>query len=134
MTNKHGADVPGAVLVVSSLMLAVYTIVQASRYAWGSTHTLGLGALAVVLMLAFVARQARAATPLVPLRIFRSRAVTTANLVQAIIMLAGLSGTFFLGALYLQGVLGYGAIEVGLAFLPVALGIGALSLGVSAPA
>ena len=70
-------------------------------------------------------------TPLVPLRIFRSRNVTGANLVQ-ILMVAGLFGMFFLGALYLQGVLGYDAIETGLAFLPVSVGIGVLSLGFSA--
>jgi EmrB/QacA subfamily drug resistance transporter len=128
---EHGADAPGAVLLVSSLMLAVYTIVQASHHAWGSARTLGFGALAVLLMTGFVARQARTTTPLVPLRIFRSRIATAANLIQAMI-LAGLFGMFFLGALYLQSVLGYGAIEVGLAFLPVALGIAALSLGVSA--
>ena len=82
-------------------------------------------------MLGFITRQARAATPLMPLRILRSRTATAANLIQAM-MLAGLFGMFFLGALYLQGVLGYGAIEVGLAFLPVALGIAVLALGFSA--
>ena len=128
---RHGADAPGALLLVSSLMLTVYTIVQASRYAWGSAHTLCFGALAVLLMLGFLTRQARSTTPLMPLRIVRSRTATAANLIQAM-MLAGLFGMFFLGALYLQGVLGYGAIEVGLAFLPVALGIAVLALGFSA--
>ena len=127
----QGADAPGALLLVSSLMLAVYTIVEASHYAWASAHTLAFGTLAVLLMLGFVARQARAATPLMPLRILRSRTATAANLIQAM-MLAGLFGMFFLGALYLQGVLGYGAIAVGLAFLPVALGIAVLALGFSA--
>jgi EmrB/QacA subfamily drug resistance transporter len=128
---RHGADAPGALLLVSSLMLTVYTIVQASRYAWGSAHTLALGALAVLLMLGFLTRQARSTTPLMPLRIVRSRTATAANLIQAM-MLAGLFGMFFLGALYLQGVLGYSAIAVGLAFLPVALGIAVLALGFSA--
>ena len=127
----QGADAPGALLLVSSLMLAVYTIVQASHYAWGSAHTLGLGTLAVLLMLGFLTRQARAATPLMPLRIVRSRTASVANLVQAM-MLAGLFGMFFLGALYLQGVLHYGPIEVGLAFLPVALAIAVLALGFTA--
>jgi EmrB/QacA subfamily drug resistance transporter len=125
-----GADVPGAVLIVSALMLAVYTIVKASDYGWASARTLGLGALAIALLAAFVVREARARNPLVPLRIFRSRTVSGANLIQAF-MVAGLFGVFFLGALYLQRVLGYDAIEVGLAFLPVALGIGVLSLSVS---
>jgi EmrB/QacA subfamily drug resistance transporter len=128
---ERGADALGAVLLVSSLMLAVYTIVEAGHYGWGSAHTLGLGALALVLLGAFVARQARAASPLMPLRVFRSRTVTVANLMQ-ILMVAGLFGMFFLGALYLQRVLGYDAIEVGLAFLPVAIGIAALSLQLAA--
>jgi EmrB/QacA subfamily drug resistance transporter len=127
----QGADAPSALLLVSSLMLAVYTIVEASRYTWASAHTLGLGAVAVALMAAFVVRQARTANPLVPLRIFRSRTVTGANLVQ-MLMVAGMFGMFFLGALYMQRVLNYDAIEVGLAFLPVALGIATLSLGFSA--
>src|SRR5436305_1580072 len=126
-----GADAPGAVLLVSALMLAVYTIVEAGHYGWGSAHTLGFGAVAVILLAAFVGRQTRAATPLMPLRIFRSRTVTVANLIQAL-MVAGLFGMFFLGALYLQRVLRYDAIEVGLAFLPVAIGIAALSLRMAA--
>ena len=110
-------------------MLAVYTIVEASTYGWGSAHTLGFGGVAVALLAAFVARQATAANPLIPLRVFRSRTVTVANLMQAL-MVAGIFGMFFLGALYLQRVLRYDAIEVGLAFLPVALGIAAMSLAV----
>jgi fucose permease len=85
----------------------------------------------VALIVAFVVREARATTPLIPLRIFRSRIVAGANLVQALTV-AGMFGMFFLGALYLQRVLGYSSIEVGLAFLPVAVLIGAFSLGLSA--
>jgi EmrB/QacA subfamily drug resistance transporter len=128
---SQGADVPGAVLVTASLMLAVYTIVEAAEQGWGSAQTLGLGAVAVALMAGFVAREATARTPLIPLRIFRSRNVSGANLVQ-VLMVGGLFGMFFLGALYLQRVLGYDALEVGLAFLPVAVLIGTLSLGFSA--
>jgi EmrB/QacA subfamily drug resistance transporter len=127
----HGADAPGALLLVSSLMLGVYTIVEASNYTWGSAHTLGFGAVAIALLAGFIIRQARAANPLVPLRVFRSRTVTAANLIQ-VLMVAGLFGMFFLGALYMQRVLHYDAIEVGLAFLPVALGIATMSLGFSA--
>ena len=126
-----GADVAGAVLVTSALMLGVYTIVKAADYGWGDVHTLGFGALSVALLGAFVAREATAGTPLMPLRIFRFRNVTGANLVQ-ILMVAGLFGMFFLGVLYLQNVLGYDAIETGVAFLPVSLTIGVLSLGFSA--
>jgi EmrB/QacA subfamily drug resistance transporter len=128
---EHGADIPGAVLLVGSLMLTVYTIVEASRYSWGSVHTLGLGAVAVALMGGFVWRQASAPNPLISLRVFRSRTVTGANLIQ-ILMVAGIFGMFFLGALYMQRLLHYDAVQVGLAFLPVALGIAAMSLGVSA--
>jgi predicted MFS family arabinose efflux permease len=127
----RGADVAGAVLITSSLMLGVYTIVEASNYGWGSLHTLGLGAIALTLLGGFVLRESRAANPLIPLRIFRSRNVSGANLIQ-VLMVAGMFGMFFLGALYLQRVLGYSALEVGLAFLPVTIAIGTLSLGFSA--
>jgi EmrB/QacA subfamily drug resistance transporter len=128
---EKGADAPGALLLVASLMLAVYTIVEAGHFGWGSAHTLGFGAVAVALLGAFVARQATAANPLVPLRVFRNRTVTVANVMQ-VLMVAGMFGMFFLGALYLQRVLRYDAIEVGLAFLPVAVGIAALSLRAAA--
>jgi EmrB/QacA subfamily drug resistance transporter len=126
-----GADAPGAVLLVASLMLAVYTIVEAGHYGWGSAHTLGFGAAAVGLLASFIVRQATAANPLIPLRVFRSRTVTVANVMQ-VLMVAGMFGMFFLGALYLQRVLRYDAIEVGLAFLPVAVGIAAFSLRAAA--
>jgi EmrB/QacA subfamily drug resistance transporter len=127
----QGADVPGALLIVAALMLGVYTIVKASDYGWGSAHTLGFGAGALVLLVGFVLREARAAQPLVPLRIFRSRNLSGANAIQAL-MVAGMFGMFFLGALYLQRVLGFTSLEVGLAFLPVTAIIGTLSLGFSA--
>jgi EmrB/QacA subfamily drug resistance transporter len=128
---SRGADIPGALLIVSSLMLGVYTIVEAANYGWGSTHTLGFGALSLALLVGFVAREGRAANPLVPLRIFRSRNLSGANAIQAL-MVAGMFGMFFLGALYLQKVLGFDSLEVGLAFLPVTAIIGTLSLGFSA--
>jgi EmrB/QacA subfamily drug resistance transporter len=127
----EGADVAGAILVTAALMLGVYTIVGTVDHGWGSAHTLGFGAAAVALLAAFVARQATASRPLVPLRIFRSRNVSGANVVQAL-MVAGLFGMFFLGTLYLQRVLGYDAVQTGAAFLPVSVGIGVLSLGFSA--
>jgi EmrB/QacA subfamily drug resistance transporter len=127
----RGADVPGALLIVSALMLAVYTIVETENHGWGSARTLVLGAVALGLLGGFVLREARAKTPLIPLRMFRSRIVSGANLVQALTV-GGMFGMFFLGALYMQRVLGYGAIDVGLAFLPVALLIGVFSIGVTA--
>jgi MFS family permease len=128
---SKGADVLGAVFVTAALMLGVYTILEAGDYGWGSLHTLGLGAVSVALLAAFLVRQARTANPLVPLRMFRSRNVSGANVIQ-MLMVAGLFGMFFLSVLYLQRVLGYDAIETGLAFLPVSVLIGVLSLGFSA--
>jgi EmrB/QacA subfamily drug resistance transporter len=127
----RGIDIAGAALVTGALMLGVYTIVKAGDYGWGSAHTLGLGAGAVALLLAFVARESTAADPLIPLRMFRSRNVAGANLVQ-LLMVSSLFGMFFLGVLFMQHVLGYSAIGTGIAFLPVSLGIGVLSLGFSA--
>ena len=127
----EGADVAGAALVTGALMLGVYTIVGTVDHGWVSAHTLGFGAAAAVLLAGFVARQATASRPLVPLRIFRSRNVSGANVVQAL-MVAGMFGMFFLGTLYLQRVLGYDAVQTGAAFLPVSVGIGTLSLGFSA--
>ena len=101
----QGADLLGALLLVGSLMLAVYTIVEAGHFGWGSAHTLGLGAVAVALMAGFILRQSRAANPLIPLRIFRNRSVTVANTIQ-MLFVAGLFGMFFLGALQMQRVLG----------------------------
>jgi len=119
----EGADVLGALLITGSLMLGVYTIVQKE---WA------LGAVSLALLGAFVAREATARNPLMPLRIFRSRNVTGANLVQ-ILSVAGMFGVFFMGALYLQKVLGYDALETGLAFLPVTLVMGTLSVRFSEP-
>jgi MFS family permease len=112
-------------------MLGVYTIVEAAHYGWGSAHTLGFGALSVILLAAFVARQSRTATPLLPLRVFGSRDVSGANLVQ-VLMVAAMMSFQFLAALYLQRVLGYQPARVGAALLPIALVIAAISLGLSA--
>jgi EmrB/QacA subfamily drug resistance transporter len=123
-----GADIPGAVLITSSLLLGVYTIVKpAADYGWGSGRTLGLGAVSLVLLVAFVVREAQASNPLIPLRIFRSRIVSGANVIQ-VLSVAGMFGMFFLGALYLERVLGYGPLQIGLAFLPVTIVMGTLSV------
>ena len=92
-------------------MLGVYTIVKpAADYGWGSGRALGLGAVSLVLLVAFIVREATARNPLIPLRIFRSRNVSGANLVQAL-SVAGMFGMFFLGSLYMQRVLGYDALR-----------------------
>ena len=97
----EGADILGAVLI-TLLLLGVYTIVKpAAELGWGSVQTLGLGAVSLVLLVAFVVREARASNPLVPLRIFRSRNVSGANVIQ-VLSVAGMFGMFFLGALYLE--------------------------------
>jgi EmrB/QacA subfamily drug resistance transporter len=124
---KEGADVLGAALVTTGVMLGVYAIVETG------VHTLVVGAVAVALLAGFVARQATTANPLLPLRILRNRNVAGANLIQ-ILMVAGMFGMFFLGALYLEKVLHYDPLQIGLGFLPVAVGIGGLSLGASARA
>jgi EmrB/QacA subfamily drug resistance transporter len=127
----EGADALGAVLVTGALMLGVFTIVKpAADRGWGDSQTLGLGAIAIGLLAAFVLRESRAHNPLVPLRIFRIRNVSGANAVQAL-MVAGFFGLFFLGALYMQRVLGYGPLDIGLAFLPMAVVVGAMSLGLA---
>jgi EmrB/QacA subfamily drug resistance transporter len=129
----EGADVPGALLITGSLMLGVYTIVKpAADDGWGAGRTLALGALSLALLVAFVAREATARNPLIPLRIFRSRNVSGANLIQALTV-AGMFALFFLGALYLQRVLGYNALQIGLAFLPTTLVMGTMSLRFSEP-
>jgi len=127
-----GADIPGALLLTAGLMLGVYTILEVEKQGWGSTQTLGLGAVSLALIAAFLLRQARIAQPLMPLRLFRSRNVSGANVIQALLVV-GMFGMFFLGALYLQQILGYSPLEVGFAFLPATIVMGTMSLRVSEP-
>ena len=109
-------------------MLGVYTIVKpAAEDGWGSTGALTLGAISLALLVAFVAWESRARTPLIPLGIFRSRSISGANAIQAL-SVAGMFGVFFLGSLYLERVLGYSPLEIGLAFLPVTVVMGTLSV------
>jgi EmrB/QacA subfamily drug resistance transporter len=126
----EGADVPGAVLITAALMLGTYTILEVAEVGWGATQTLGLGAVSLALGAVFFWRQARIANPLMPLRLFRSRNVSGANAAQALLV-AGMFSMFFLGALYMQRILGYEPLEVGLAFLPATIVMGTLSLGFS---
>jgi EmrB/QacA subfamily drug resistance transporter len=124
---NEGADLPGAVVLTTGLMLGVYTILQVGEQGWGSTQTLALGGVSLALVAAFVVRQARIPNPLMPLRLFRSRNVVGANVVMALLV-AGMFGMFFLGALYLQTILGYDPLEVGLAFVPSTIVMGTISL------
>ncbi|WP_066364336.1 MFS transporter [Herbidospora mongoliensis] len=124
-----GADVAGAVLVTGGLMLGVYTVVGIEQR--GGGQSLVSGAVALLLLAGFFLRQATARTPLMPLRVFRSRNVSGANVVQ-ILALAAMFAFQILVALYMQRVLGYGALATGLAMLPAAVAIGGVSLFVSA--
>ncbi len=130
-TASGRLDVAGAVTVTASLMLAVYAIVNGNGSGWGSARTIGLLAAAAALLAAFVWIESRVEAPLVPLGIFRRRNVTVANVV-GVLWSAGMFSWFFLAALYLQLVLGYSPLEVGLAFLPANVIMGAFSLGLSA--
>jgi EmrB/QacA subfamily drug resistance transporter len=124
-------DVAGAVTVTTALMLAVYSIVNGNQKGWTSGQTLGLLGAAGVLMALFLSIESRVSSPLVPLGLFRLRNVATANVV-GVLWAAAMFAWFFLSALYLQLVLGYSPLQVGLAFLPANLIMGVFSLGLSA--
>jgi MFS family permease len=127
----RGVDWLGSFLVTVSLMTAVYAIVQATSHGWGSSQVLGFGALAIALMSAFLALEARIENPIMPLRILRLRGLIGANAVRGFLV-TGMYSTFFLGTLYLEHVLHYSALQTGLAFLPWTVTVGVLSLGVTA--
>jgi EmrB/QacA subfamily drug resistance transporter len=124
-------DVGGAVTVTTSLMLAVYAIVNGNETGWTSAQTLGLLGAAGVLLALFLGIEARTSSPLMPLGLFRLRNVATANVV-GVLWAAAMFAWFFLSALYLQLVLGYSPLQVGLGFLPANLIMAAFSLGLSA--
>ncbi|HYJ42482.1 MAG TPA: DHA2 family efflux MFS transporter permease subunit [Steroidobacteraceae bacterium] len=124
-------DVAGAVTVTTSLMLAVYGIVNGHEAGWTSPQTLATLGSSVVLLIAFLLIEARVRNPLMPLTLFRLRNVATANIV-GVLWAAAMFAWFFISALYLQRVLGYNAMQVGLSFLPANLIMAAFSLGLSA--
>jgi EmrB/QacA subfamily drug resistance transporter len=124
-------DVAGAVTVTTALMVAVYAIVNGNETGWATTQTLGLLAVAAILFASFLVIETRSSAPLVPLRLFKRRNIATSN-VLGILWSAAMFAWFFLSALYLQLVLGFSPLEVGLAFLPANLIMGAFSLGLSA--
>lgn len=128
---RTGADLPGALLVTAGLMLTVYTIVETDRYGWLSAHTIGLAVVALALLGGFVARQAKTARPLLPLRVFRSAAVSGANIVQ-VLAVSAMFGFQIMISLYLQQVQGYDAWGNGIAMLPAALMIALVALLLSA--
>ncbi|KVS05710.1 DHA2 family efflux MFS transporter permease subunit [Burkholderia vietnamiensis] len=124
-------DVAGALTVTASLMLAVYGIVGGNEAGWLSPQTVGLIGAALALLAAFIAIEARVAHPLMPLTLFAARNVALANVI-GVLWAAAMFAWFFLSALYMQRVLGYGPLQVGLAFLPANLIMAAFSLGLSA--
>jgi len=131
--QAHGQklDVAGAVAVTASLMLAVYGVVNGNEAGWTSTRTLAMLGAAVVLMAAFIALEAKVAMPLMPLSLFRLRSVSVTNVI-GVLWSAAMFAWFFISALYMQLVLGFSAMQVGLAFLPANLIMAAFSLGLSA--
>ena len=124
-------DIAGAVTVTASLVIAVYAIIDGNNAGWASARTLGLLAVSVVLLAAFVLIESRVDEPLMPLRLFLIRNIAISNWI-AVLWAAGMFAWFFLAALYLQIVLGYSPLQVGLAFAPSDLVMGVMSLWLSA--
>ena len=124
-------DVAGAVTVTAALIIAVYAIVNGNQNGWTSAETLGLLGAAAALLGAFLVIESRVSAPLVPLRLFKLRNIAVSNVV-GVLWAAAMFAWFFLAALYLQLVLGYNPLHVGLAFLPANLIMGAFSIGLSA--
>jgi MFS family permease len=129
--SRPQLDVAGAVTITASLMLAVYAIVDGNHAGWTSVRTLGLLGVAIVLLAVFLRIESRVAHPLVPLSLFKLRNVAVSNVV-GVLWAAGMFAWFFITALYMQGVLGYTALQVGLAFLPSNVIMAVFSLGLSA--
>ncbi|MFI5038510.1 MAG: MFS transporter [Solirubrobacterales bacterium] len=127
----HGVDWAGSLLVTGSLMSAIYAIVQATSHGWISSATVGFGALAVALMAAFLALEARIENPIMPLRILRVRGLVNASVVRSFLV-TGMYSSFFLGTLYLEHVRHYSALQTGAAFLPWTLTVAVLSRGITA--
>ncbi|SEF29159.1 DHA2 family efflux MFS transporter permease subunit [Variovorax sp. NFACC27] len=131
--HAHGEklDVAGAITVTLSLMLAVYGVVNGNEAGWGSTQTLGLLGAAVVLIAIFIAIESRVQHPLMPLGLFKLRSVSVANVV-GVLWAAAMFAWFFISALYMQLVLNYTPMQIGLAFLPANIIMAVFSLGLSA--
>jgi EmrB/QacA subfamily drug resistance transporter len=128
---EHGVDWLGSLLVTASLMSAIYSIVAATTHGWISSETLEFGGLAALLMAAFVMLEARIANPIMPPRILQLRGLIHASVVRGFLV-TGMYSTFFLGALYLEHVRHYSALQTGAAFLPWTLTVAVLSQGITA--
>jgi EmrB/QacA subfamily drug resistance transporter len=128
---RNGVDVTGSVLVTVSLMLGIYGIITATQYGWVSTHTLSFVGAALVLLVGFFVLESRLRNPIMPLRVLRIPTLINSSVIRGFLA-SGMFTTFFLGALYLENVLGYSPIRTGLAFLPISVMMGILSAGVTA--
>ncbi len=128
-----GIDVLGSILITLATMLGAFAIVKSSEYGLFSARTLAVGGASLGLLGAFFALEARISNPIMPLRILRLRTLMGSSLVRGLLV-TGMFSAFFLGSLYLEHVLGYDAIETGLAFMPLTVSIGVLSMGLAARA
>src|SRR5664280_327955 len=128
-----GVDWLGSALITLATMLGAFAIVKSTEYGLLSARTLGVGAASLLLLAGFLALKARLENPIMPLRVLRLRMLMGSSLVRGLLV-TGMFSAFFLGSLYLERVLGYNAIDTGLAFLPLTVAIAALSMGVSARA
>jgi EmrB/QacA subfamily drug resistance transporter len=128
-----GVDVLGSILITVATMLGAFAIVKSTEYGLLSARTLVVGGASLALLGAFLALEARLSNPIMPLRVLRLRMLMGSSLVRGLLV-TGMFSAFFLGSLYLERVLGYNAIDTGLAFMPLTLSIGILSLGISARA
>src|SRR3954454_15803266 len=128
---RSGIDVAGSTMMTLASMTAVYAIVTAADHGWGSAHTLDFLGMAAILAAAFLVYESRTANPILPLRILKVRSLMGASVVRGFLV-TGMFGTWVMGSLYVEHVLGYGAWSTGLAFLPMTLTVGALSLGTTA--
>ncbi len=126
-----GVDVAGSVLITLATMLGAFAIVKSTEYGLTSARTLGVGGAALVLLGGFFVLESRISNPIMPLRILRLRMLMGSSLVRGLLV-TGMFSAFFLGALYLERVLGYDAIDTGLAFMPLTIAIAAFSMGISA--
>jgi EmrB/QacA subfamily drug resistance transporter len=128
---KNGVDWIGSVLVTASVMVIIYAMVTASSDSWGSVHTLGLLAVGIALMAAFIALESRLSNPIMPLRILKLRTLTGTAVIRGLLII-GMFSTFFIGALYFEHVLHYSPVKTGIAFLPQALTMAGMSTGLTA--
>ena len=126
-----GVDVLGSILITLATMFGAFAIVKSTEFGLLSARTLGIGGASLALLAAFLVLESRIANPIMPLRILRLRMLMGSSLIRGLLV-TGMFSAFFLGALYLERVLGYDAIDTGLAFLPLTFSIAAMSMGISA--